>query len=407
MKKNFLVVALAAAVAGCTAFHDEMPLAAGEAEKGSLDVEFMDGGQFTKGDVPLESSVINDVNIYIFDEQGKIVTGGFFTGSDVQLQDVMIYMRSRYSVYAIANWGKELAVQSPDELEGLSCKADDVASIAGSQVGAVMCGKLENVTLSLKETLQLPLQRVLGKVQVVCDFSRLWKSVSLTVKEVSIKNVPVETFLFKDNVASAVADGKVYGSEELSGISGSGVEFHLFENLQGQVDGASDNKSKASLLDAGRRALGTYIEMKCYLVSNAHRGDIIYRFYLGTAHTDCNVFRNASQKMTVYFIGDVSQEEYSVSVDNSALLDRVTSIIVQPAVVYFSPGLGKTLQCRAQPQPATAFDKRITWESTNTRVAVVSQTGLITTTGPGECRVIARSVENPDETGSLKVRVLE
>lgn len=407
MGKVFFALALAAAVWGCTPFQDNLPYLPEAAGKGCIDVEFVDGGIFTKGTAPLDASTIGDVYLYIFDEAGGLVYHNHFPDSNVSVEDIVIYTGNRYTVYALANWVEELHATSREELEELVCRADDVAALAGSGAGAVLHGKLENVKLTLGRPLEVPMQRILGKVNVSCDFSRLGDGVFVEVKEVSICNVPVETLLFKDNVAEEVTSGRIYEEEELSGISVEGVDFHLFENLQGAVPGASGNKGKALLLGADRRALCTYVEMKCYLVTNAHRGDIVYRFYLGTSHQDCNVYRNAEQKIKVCFIGNASQDEYSVSVDNRSLLDRVTSIIVQPAAVYFAPGLGKTKQCTAIPQPATAFDKRITWESSDTSVAVVDENGLVTTTGPGECLIIARSVENPSETGRVHISVSE
>ena len=169
----------------------------------------------------------------------------------------------------------------------------------------------------------------------------------------------------------------------------------MFENLQGRVEGASGNKNKANLLGEDRRCVCTYIEMVCDYLSKTKRGEIVYRFYLGGAG-DCDVQRNTYQKVTVNFVGTASQNENSVSVDNGALVDRVTELRLYPSVISFAPGrLGKTYQCWVELLPSTAYNKTVTWSTTDKKVATVDQTGFITTVGIGECSIWAHCQDNP------------
>lgn len=163
---------------------------------------------------------------------------------------------------------------------------------------------------------------------------------------------------------------------------------------------------KASLLSPERRSVCSYVEMVCNLVTPEHRGKMTYRFYLGSAHDNCNVERNTVQEITVAFKGNASENEYSVSVDNSALLDRVTRVDVVPAFIAFNHIPGMKHKCRATVFPESAFDKSLVWHSSNRDVAVVDDQGCITIIGPGECRIYAISVENPAARGEVEIMVI-
>lgn len=370
-----------------------------------LRIKFVEGGAFTKGDTPIDESVIEDINIFIFTPDKHLVRRGYIAGSNISLEDMVFTTNVSYTIYAVANWGEEIECNTVEELESMMYEGDNLSELQNGKGARILCGRLEDVKLSIKEPLVMELGRLLGKVHVMCNFSRLSSGVSLTIKKVSLKNVPKWVALFKDNVAVEVADGGSLEGGMLSEITYKGVDFYMFENLQGDVAGATGNKDKARLLGEARRGVCSYIEMECNLVSKTKRGAIMYRFYLGGA-SDCNVYRNACQNITVNFIGNVSEGENSVSVDNGALVDRVTELRVYPAIISFSSGvMGSTYQCWVEVFPETAFDKSVVWSSSNSKVASVDQTGLITTKSPGKCNIWVTSVENPSIDEKVVVQV--
>lgn len=370
-----------------------------------LRIKFVEGGPFTKGDTPISESLIEDMNIFIFTPDNLLIRRGFITGSNISLEDMVLTTNATYNIYAVANWGKEIECNTVHELESIMYEGEDLTQLQNGKGGKILSGKLENVKLSFKEPLVMGLGRLLGKIQVKCNLSRLSSGVSLSVKKVSLKNVPKGVALFKDNVAVEVADGESLEGGILQGITYNGVEFYMFENLQGDVAGAKGNKDKASLLGEARRRVCSYIEMECSLVSKSKKGTIIYRFYLG-GNSDCNVYRNACQNVTVNFVGNVSEQENSVSVDNGALMDRVTELRVYPALISFAPGtLGATYQCWVEVFPETAYDKSVVWSTTDSKVASVDQTGLIKTKSVGRCNIWVTSVENPSIDERVIVQV--
>ncbi len=388
-------------MAACTDLGN-IPVVEGPGEKCPLNLRFVEGGPFTKGDTPLDESLIEDMNLFIFNPDKLLLYSKYFHNDSISFEDVLLFTNMKYTIYAVANWGEELDCTTVQELESLVFKGEDMAVLQNGKGGRLLSGKLENVNLSVGAPLDMGLSRLLGKIRLVCDFSRVNSNTKLTVKKVSLKNVPVEGALFKTNVATQVVGGGTLQGGELSGISTQGVEFYMFENVQGEVASGNGNKGKANLLDEHRRSVSSYIEMECDLVSKAKKGTIIYRFYLGT-DTDCNVYRNVQQNVCVCFVGDVSQLENSISVDNSALLDRVTQLWVYPALISYAPGnIGAVHQCGVDVIPETAYDKSVLWYTSNKKVATVDQTGLITTKGVGRCEIWVVSNENT----SVRERVI-
>lgn len=404
MKRIIGFALLLAVLLGCVPVAEPTFGDVPQLEKVGMRVEFMEASPIAKSAVPLNASTIEDINLYIFNREGIPVYSKFFPDGNVGVQEISLFTRNVYSVYALANWGKEEKVLSLAQLKGLTYKASDIADICSGDEASVMTGSTQ-AEFPFVAPLQIHMERIVGKISVVCDFNGLDKEASIKITGVSIKNVPLECSLFGENVAGEVADGITYEGEELSAISYKGVSFYMFENMQGEVPGAAGNKEKAELIGQERGKLCSYVEIKANIVTFRHKGDIVYRFFLGTADDNCNVIRNNDHIVTVYFKGNLSEAENSVSVDSRALLDRVVGVRASPSFIAFSPGLGKTFQCKATVNPATAYDQRITWTSSNTRVAKVDQNGLLTTVGVGQCRIYVQSLEQPSAIGEITVQV--
>lgn len=405
MKKfnGFLLLA-AILCGGCVAEPKEINVP--QLEQGVMKVEFLESFPFTKGDVAVEASAIEDVNLYIFDAEGVPVYSKFFPDGNIGAQEVTLLTKSSYSVYALANWGKEEKVLSLQQLLGLSYRAEDIGELCEGNGTAIMTGCMEDVTFPFESPLPVRMERIVGKITLKCRYNAIDKNVTLTVKSVALKNVPLESSLFGDNVAAEVADGiTVDRWYPLQKLNSKGLSFYMFENLQGAVPGAVGNKDKALMLGEQRRQVCSYVEIVANIVSKKHRGDMVYRFFLGTSDEDCNVLRNNDHRITVSFKGTVSENENSVSVDNGALLDRVTDVRVTPSYIVFTQGLGKTFQCGLTVSPETAYDKRVTWYSSDKNIVKVDQNGLMTTVSPGYCEVYAKSVDNPQVQGLVMIDV--
>ena len=65
---------------------------------------------------------------------------------------------------------------------------------------------------------------------------------------------------------------------------------------------------------------------------------------------------------------------------------------------------GETFQLKAWPQPANAYNKAVTWSSSNTAVATVSSTGLVTAVKAGTATITVKTVDG-GKTATCKITV--
>ncbi len=401
MCKLFLLFAAFAALQGCADFLPDNSRPAGK-----LGLSFVEDGSYTKGGTSIPEGVVEDVNVYVFGEGGELVCSRFFRGEDVFIGDLQVSPGKEYSVYAVANWGSECIVEDKAAIEALTYSADNPADLYSDRGSAILCGKVDKVLFPLEgDMLEIGLRRLYCNVRLKFHFAYINTGIELSVNRISVKNVPRSVALFSDNVAEDVADGLVFEGDALSMLDSEGVSFPIFENMQGEIAGSSSNKRKASLLSQEQQQVCSFVEMECSYHSAERTGTITYRFFLGTSHADCNVPRNTTQTVTVRFMGSVSPNENSVSVDNSALLYRPSIIVVSPSYIQFNSANRSSMQCNVTIYPTVAYDKRVVWKTSNARVASVDQNGLITTEGKGNCVVTVSSVDRPDVYAEVKVKV--
>ena len=65
----------------------------------------------------------------------------------------------------------------------------------------------------------------------------------------------------------------------------------------------------------------------------------------------------------------------------------------------------KSIQLRAVVYPENALNKEVVWTSSNTQVARVNESGLVTLVKPGEVTIIARSVDNPSAMAMCNITI--
>lgn len=401
MWKLFLLFAVSAALQGCADF-----LPDNSSPAGKLGLSFVEDWPYTKIGSSIPQGVVEDVNVYVFGEDGELVCSRFFSGDEVFIGDLQVSPGKEYSVYAVANWGSECIVEDRADMEALTYSAADPADLYSDKGSGIMCGKVEDVRFPLDgDMLEMGLRRLYCNVRLKFHFAYINTGIELSVKRISVKNVPGSVLLFSDNVAADVVDGPVFEGDDLSLLDTEGVSFPIFENMQGDVAGSSSNKRKALLLSQERQQVCSFVEIECGYHSPERTGTIIYRFFLGTGHADCNVPRNTTQTVTVRFMGSVSPNENSVSVDNSALLYRPSTMVVSPSYIQFNSANRSSMQCNVTIYPSQAYDKRVVWKTSNARIASVDQNGLITTEGKGSCVVTVSSVDRPDVYAEVKVKV--
>lgn len=283
---------------------------------------------FTKG---LDEDFISNLNLFVFNSAGDIISSGFFTQGEEASAD--IWSGESCSVYVVANAGRQIMVQSVGELENMAL------DVSGERM--ILSGKLLPQIFEDGEVVVVPLTRAFSRIVLKTDFSALDSDISINVKKITLRNVPQKVKLFGK---SAFTDASVFISggsvENPSTIQlEQGVEFYQYENMQGTLlPGNTDQTRKVWPVESNWASVCSYVEVQAGYVSQSLAGDIIYRFYLGSDMvSNYDVQRNREYIITVLFKGNGGADETSWRVDNSGLEDMVPPEIsfVESAVTMY------------------------------------------------------------------------
>lgn len=407
----FLFTIILAVSFGCS----KKDLSEERKDEGSVSLSLFVDGLFTKSPLALNEDAISDLNIYVLDDRDIVFYHTYITGSNATGIKVKVNSNESQSIYVIANLGysKPLIGYVWPLFNGQEdfITASSVSDIAPSGK-VVMLGRGNFDNISDGATVPITLTRQISKVSFGCDYSGLNPGVNVTVKSISLKQIPKTTALYASSndgnfKPTVVMDGESRSAAagEIPDLTTTPVSFYMWSNLQGKVaPGATNNKEKEQLMSAAKKSVSTYVEMEYDYKSPTKAGTIIYRFFLGESYQDCNINNNTHYHFTVKFSGDASADENSWSVDTEGLYDLVTGISLSPTSLSFS-AINETSALTATISPSTAQNKGVVWSSSNDAVATVSSTGIVTAKGDGTCTITAASAENPSIKATCAVSV--
>ena len=216
-------------------------------------------------------------------------------------------------------------------------------------------------------------RRIVSKVTVGFDGSRLNENIFIYIHSVQVKDIPSVCYLGQDNKPDASYSELIQNGEtiqyrssvqqsagnSLAGLvitkgdphggldNGDVVEgsvhhelsnaLYLFENLQGT---STDKHTYKNYDSKDNKGYGSYVEVKGYYsnknVDNASEGSIIYRFMLGKdVTTDFNVERSNHYKLTLCFRNDANDPDWHIEYEHPPL--------VIPSPLYISYGYNEYL----------------------------------------------------------------
>lgn len=107
-----------------------------------------------------------------------------------------------------------------------------------------------------------------------------------------------------------------------------------------------------------------------------------------------------------YFADNTTGTRTNVYIDQlsaSSGQTSVTSVSLSPSTLSMTVGEARNIVATVLPSNAT--NKNLVWESSNTSVATVSQTGRVTAVGAGTCHIYATSTDGSNRTGVCDVTV--
>lgn len=365
----------------------------------------------TKLGFSVDEDWVKDLNLFLYSNNGELITNIY---REVRSQDDLTFNLKAQdgadcSVFAIANLGYQMDGPNMYRLTESVFGINEYSGMFGENGNCVMSGR-KDFNVKKDEVVTVEMRRIMAKVTVLCNYDNLNSNVQLKINSIKICNIPKEVKYFGRSFAkraSDVIDGNCYMKGNLGSITTTGVDFYTFENYQeAELTGATTNKEKAEMLTSLQLKTCSYIQLEYEFTDSQKFGTIRYLFYLGKSMEDVIVERNNHYTATVFFNGNASRDEISVSVDNSDLKDRITSLTVTPKELFFTE-LNTTSQLSAYTYPSTAYNKLVSWSSSDPSVATVDNNGLVTSVGNGHCSIRATSVEKPYIYDTAEVTVEE
>ena len=277
-----------------------------------------------------DETLITDINLFIFNEEGLLEEQRFLRGRKGEQMSVQTSLLKdvRYTLCACANFSFPLnGIRTLDDLRTYRfylAYPDEYSR------GMPMTGMLEGIQISEPGSLSIPLERMMAKVSLRIDRSRLDSGVRLYIRSVEIGNCPRSACLFGESAAQGSADTfpvgflKTYrevdalNTEDTPGMSRE-VSVYLLENIQQELHPTACS----------------YIEIKAeYYSADAHTEPgnyLIYRFYIGESEGSYSLRRNCHYHFTVFPEGNGMNGD-AWHVDRSGLTSATTgSIRIMPS----------------------------------------------------------------------------
>ena len=281
---------------------------------------------------------ISDYNLYIFNAFGILEERVFVPYRSLKTVGGKVQYNTRllrdvpYTILATANLGYELPFRTLDEARAYRYH---MAYPDEFSQGLPMAAFLEEITVGDDSFLEIPLERLMARIELSIDRSQLQADVQFQVTDVRVGACPSSVQLIGPSKVSGPQEtfnrGYSKTGSEVSALnegSGAGmsrsVNVYLLENCQGDLlDNVLTDSGKV-FADGTYQNICSYIELKAEYHSPAHHtrvGDrILYRFYLGESLNNFDVFRNTWYRITVCPRGDGLGED-GWRVNKEALTD--------------------------------------------------------------------------------------
>ena len=294
-----------------------------------------------------DEQLITDYNLLIFNSFGLLEEKTYASSRQLEMENGRVCHRTRllqdapYTILAAANLGYELPCRTLAEAKAYRYY---LAYPDEFTPGLPMAAILDDVRIGAEGRLELPLKRLMARIDLQIDRRSLDADVQFTVREVKVGGCPSSVQLFSRSKAES-AD-QVFRSGYLkSGLQADPLNrevsvglsdvasMYLLENLQGDLlENVETDRGKV-FTNSRYQEVCSYIELKAEYHSsswNTRPGEyLIYRFYLGENRNNFDVFRNVRYRIVVTPEGNGLRES-SWRVDKSGL-EPTKSFTLHPA----------------------------------------------------------------------------
>lgn len=347
-----------------------------------------------------DEDLITDISLMIFDENGYAEDCLWLANGSRSCTSRLVTDK-RYTLCACANFGYRIYADHIDELHEIKYY---LAYPDEYREGIPMYAE-EEIMVTGAEAIEIGLRRLMSKISLSMDRSRLDDDVEMKVRAVKIGNCPRSVTPFRESRTLSADDSFPTGfsldefqTAGLNSKAGNGiskeVSLYMLENLQGSTDRHIDNDSgKVFDKEDVRTELCSYIEMELeYISEDKKSGEkgLIYRFYLGEDRNNFDVRRNTHYHITVTPENDGISED-SWRVDISDLTDIGPGYFQAYPSDYIRGDIGDKIHIWCEFSPVSApFDVGISYMDDDKAEGiydyVIDEDGrgaVLTLTGPG------------------------
>ncbi len=404
-----ILISVSALLSGCTDIRQD--------NESSVEIVFDSGTTHTKALDPDEEK-ISDVSLLIFDKDGNAEECIWIPDADQSIS-VTLIEGNTYKIRACANFGYQIYADHIDELDEITYH---MAYPDEYREGIPMYASVDNFVAGSTERLRLHFKRLMAKICIRMDRSRLSDGVTMNVVSARIGNCP--------KVVDVVGPSKISSHDQCfssgflrnefetdplntsgpSGVSGE-VSLYVLENMQGDIYPPikTDNEKVFSAGDY-RSDVCTYLEMEIEYMSTTQFSssrNLIYRFYLGDSLNNLDVERNCRYTITVRPEGDgLSGDGWRV--DKSGITDRSPVSFTSYPTDYIRGNIGDKVHIWCEFHPSDApFDVGKEYMEDDKREGIydyaIDENGhgaTLTLTGPG-CGLIYMEAGDPVNEAAL------
>lgn len=265
-----------------------------------------------------DEEMITDISLMVFDEDGLAEECIWLPSADNELMISLIKGRT-YSFRACINFGYQVYADDIRELDEVTYH---LAYPDEYRNGIPMYASADGFMAEDSKEIILTPVRLMSKISLKMDRSRLSEDVEMSVRTVRIGNCPKSVKVFGnskvEDESGCFASGFSRTDKETDPLNmilsdGKSREIHMYmlENLQGESED-----------DDRRDKVCSYIEMELDYISSekySFGNGLIYRFYLGENRNNRDVERNAHYRITVTPQDDgLGGDDWFVDKDNLA-----------------------------------------------------------------------------------------
>jgi len=355
--------------------------------------------------VPDESK-ISDINLMIFDDRGQLEFHKYLENGATSC-NVTLLKGGRYSMFACANTGSPIKAGCIDDLNEITYH---MAYPDEYRTGIPMYAASEHI-IAEDSVIRIELSRLMAKISIRMDRSRLSDGVEMNVTHVRIGNCPKYVRVFSP---SAINDkdgcftlGFHYNDTECAplnetgsyGLSGE-LSLYMLENMQSASYGDYINTC-------------SYIEMELEYSSRDYissDGPLIYRFYLGEDRKD--IERNCHYHITISPEDDGLKGD-GWKVDKSGIVYCGKTVLRQYPSDYIVGNIGDTIHIGCILQPVNAdFDIGLQYLEADKKAGIydyeIDDDGhgvTLTLTGPGRGLIYMEAGEPINDAALFMIEV--